>query len=678
MTRIKNYATVAAALLLLAVMSDGRTEEPTRLFGADDILRLRTVSEPQLSPDGEWVVYTVSVNDLEKDEETSDLWMVSWQGGAEVQLTHSPESESSPRWSPDGRWLAFLAARGGDDAVTQVWVMDRRGGEARAVTTLPGGVSSFEWSPDSTRLLLVAQHGGEANADQDKPKPIVIDRFQFKEDETGYLTGARSHLFVADLAGGAAVQLTQGAYDHRMPAWSPDGKSLVYVSKRGADPDWHVNWDLFVADALPGAPARQLTTHPGPDCDPEWGYGSPPMFSPDGSRIVYQQAGDPALSWFGVVQIAVVPVAGGEPMLPAATLDRNAQSPRWSDDGRHIYFILQDDLGQQLVRMPAGGGRIERLTDAHAVVNAFDIGPRGRIAMLQTDARHPDEIFALDGGKPRRLTHQNDAWLGEIRLAEVSDIAAPSSNDQATVHGMLVTPPDYQPGRRYPTIVRLHGGPVSQYQYEFLEEVQLYAAHGYVVVAPNYRGSSGRGEDWQKAILGDWGVLEVQDVLGTVDALVERGIADPNRLGVGGWSYGGILTNYVIASDTRFRAAVSGAGSSNMLAGYGTDMYVRDWETELGLPWRDTERWLKVSYPFFRADRIRTPTLFMGGALDYNVPIIHSEQMYQALKRLDVPTQLVVYPGAYHSLDRPSFWKDRLLRFLGWFDRYLKDGVNPE
>jgi len=231
-------------------------------------------------------------------------------------------------------------------------------------------------------------------------------------------------------------------------------------------------------------------------------------------------------------------------------------------------------------------------------------------------------------------------------------------------------------GKRYPTILRLHGGPVGQFECSFEEEWQWFAANGYVVLAPNPRGSSGRGEKFQTAIYADWGNVDTQDVLASVDDAVARGIADPDRLAVGGWSYGSMLTNYVIASTQRFKAATSGAGSSNPLAGYGSDQYIREYEQELGPPWKNIDGWLKVSYPFVHADRITTPTLFLCGQADFNMPIVGSEQMYQALRSMGVPTQLVIYPGQHHGIRKPSYVRDRLERYLAWYDEYAKAG-NP-
>jgi dipeptidyl aminopeptidase/acylaminoacyl peptidase len=281
------------------------------------------------------------------------------------------------------------------------------------------------------------------------------------------------------------------------------------------------------------------------------------------------------------------------------------------------------------------------------------------------------EVFAVEGPKSRALSRQNDSLLAGLRLSAEEEIGF-ESRDGTPIHGFLLTPPGHRRGTRLPTILQIHGGPVSQYACELHPEWQLYAARGYAVVAANPRGSSGRGEEFSRVISGDWGNKDAQDVIAAVDFAVARGVADPKRLGLGGWSYGGMLVNYVISQDTRFKAATSGASISNMLAGYGTDMYIREWETEVGKPWLATEAYLKLSSPFLHADRIVTPTLFLCGEDDFDVPLLNTEQMYQALRSLGRETQLVIYPGQSHGLSKPSYLRDRVARYLGWFDRYLK------
>ncbi len=312
--------------------------------------------------------------------------------------------------------------------------------------------------------------------------------------------------------------------------------------------------------------------------------------------------------------------------------------------------------------------RSRRLTQAQRVVHEFDISADGTIVFLASSPVEPAEVWLLAGDNTKRISRQNDAWLADVELLPAKSIEFDSA-DGLEIHGMLIDP---KPGKKQPLVLRIHGGPVSQYQYEFDFEWQMFAAADYVVAGINPRGSTGRGYAFQKHLFANWGYADVPDILAGVDYLVDAGIVDKDRLGVGGWSYGGILTNYVIASTDRFKAAISGSGMSNMLGGYGIDQYVREWELELGLPWANTETWLRLSYPFLKADRISTPTLFMCGAADFNVPLAASEQMYQALRSLDVPTQLVIYPEQNHSLTRPSFQLDKRNRYLAWYDNYLK------
>jgi dipeptidyl aminopeptidase/acylaminoacyl peptidase len=644
----------------------------------DDLFALLEVADPQVSPDGAWVAYTVRSLDREEDKVDRDVWMTSWDGKRTLRLTNSKESEGTPRWSPDGRHLAFLSSRGYEAETKQLWVMDRAGGEAERVTDLRGGVNDYAWAPAGGRLALVASDPdpddpgpGADKAKKKAPSPIVIDRFQFKEDETGYLGKQRDRLYLLDLATRKAEILTAGDYNELLPAWSPDGASIAFVSKRRPDFDRDDNWDLYVVAAKPGSAPRPLTTFPGPDGDPSW--DSRPAWSPDGKSIAYLQGGDRKLIYYAVHHLAVVPAAGGAPRVLTADLDRNVGAPRWSAEGSSILFLLEDDRAMHLARVPAGGGKVERLLAGRRLVSDFSTGPQGRIAVLTGTPQQPHEVFALEGATLRPLSRQNDAWLKGVRLGAVEDPGL-KSPDGTAVSGFLVKPPDYQAGRRYPTILRIHGGPVDQFGYEFMFDWQLLAANGYVVVAANPRGSSGRGEAFSKAIYAEWGRKDAQDVLAAVDYATAQGIADPARLGVGGWSYGGMLTNYTIAQDSRFKAAVSGASISNILAGYGTDQYIREYTEELGTPWQNTEAYLRNSFPFLHAETIVTPTLFLCGDKDFNVPLLNSEQMYQALRSLGRDTQLVIYPGEYHGIRRPSYQRDRLERYLAWYGKYLAPG----
>ncbi|MDH4130587.1 MAG: S9 family peptidase [Gemmatimonadota bacterium] len=684
----------AICLLTLATAAPAAAQDHRRPIALEDLTRLRDVLDPQLSPDGSWVAYTVSGVNRELDEHTSDLWMTGWDGRATVRLTSTPKaSEHTPRWSPDGRHLAFLSDRG-EGGSDQLWLLSRRGGEAEQLTSLGRDIEDYAWSPNGDRLVLVIPDDGSVEvtevltaspeeepaerappprdtAGRNTPPPLVIDRYHFKTDQEGYLRNRRRRLYLFALDTRQLVQLTYGAADDRLPAWSPDGQYLVFTSKRvGEDPDRHDNWDLWVIQAAPGAVPRQLTTFTGPDAHPEW--ESPPAWSPDGRTIAYLQGGPDSLIYYAGPRLATLPWGGSAPpALLTAALDRHVFDPRWSADGKSLYFRLEDDRSTHLARIPAGGGAIERLAPGRHTVRGLTSARDGRVATLLSSPDSPARVMALDSGAYRPLSTQNDSLLATLRLAPVEEVTA-RSRDGTTINGFLVRPTDYAAGTRYPAVLWLHGGPVSQFSAEFHFWWQLLASEGYTVIGMNPRGSSGRGEKFSLGIWADWGNRDVQDVLAGVDHAVAAGIADPARLGVGGWSYGGMLTNYVIARDPRFQAAVSGAGISNILAGYGTDQYVREYEKELGTPWKHTDRWLKLSFPFLKADRITTPTLFMCGEKDLNVPLLNSEQMYQALRSLNVPTRLVVYPGESHDIERPSYQRHRFGQWLAWYGEYLR------
>jgi len=684
MVRGSIRALLTAALACTAATAAAQpARRPLQLADLDTF---RDVRDLAIAPDGSWVAYTVAFADTARDKDEGDIWMTNWAGTEHLRLTASPDRESQPRFSPDGRWIAFLSSRpaGGEDKAAggQVWLLSRQGGEARRLTSRKGGVSDFQWAPDSSRLVVVGDDPDpEESADKDdkKPKkPIVIDRYGFKRDDDGYLVHRRSHLYLVTIATGAIETLTAGDADDSLPAWSPDGARIAFVSGRGSDADRTNDTNVFVVDAKTGAEPKALTTWSGPDNDAR------PAWSPDGATIAYLQGSEPRFFAYSRNTLAVVPAAGGAPprlLTDAATVD--VEAPVWAPDGSALYVIAVNDRARELCRVAASGGPLTRLTAGRRVVRNPVVARDGRIAVIATTGTTPPEVHAVLAGTaapsgraadaPRelkKLTAQNDTWLAGLQLGAVEDLDF-SAPDGTKVGAILVKPPAWQAGTRYPLVLFIHGGPNSQDQHELDLESQLFAANGYAVLNVNYRGSAGRDATFQQAIYADWGHFEVVDLLAGVDAAVAKGIADPARLGIGGWSYGGISTNYTIATDPRFKAAVSGAGSSLQSSMYGTDQYIFQYNAEMGAPWKNPDVWMKVSYPFFKADRIQTPTLFMCSEADFNVPCAGAEQMYQALRTVGVETQLVIYPGQHHGLTVPSYRRDRLQRYLDWYAKYL-------
>jgi dipeptidyl aminopeptidase/acylaminoacyl peptidase len=694
------FCALACASCLLAPVVAAQTAPATppapRAITVDDVFEIRGVGDPQIAEDGKWVAYTVSNASLKEDKTETRIWMTPASGGDPVVMTAEEVSSSHPRWSPDGKFLAFLSKRG--EGKGQVWLLNRMGGEAQKLTDTVQDVEDFVWSPDSQRLVLILQDPtpeeldeakakekdkpGSRDKDKDKgakpkkPKtapPFVIDRYRFKTDTVGYLDRRRTHLYVFDVASKAVVQITSGDFDDEQPAWSPDGKLLAFRSNRSTpDPDRTYDTNIWVVSADntdKGAHLTQVTTNPGSDGSPAW--------SPDGKWITYVTQLDPKLLVYATHHIAVSPATGGEAKVLTLAFDRSSRSPRFSPDGQFIYFIADDDGTEDLFRIPAAGGEITRAISGHVVVSNYTIAKSGDLATQITSMDRPAEIFTTttSGGPLTRITHVNDVFMAKIRVITPEYVKF-KSKDGTMVAGYLYKPLDYAAGKKYPTLLIPHGGPVSAYYGEFFHFWQLLAANGYVVLEPNPRGSSGYGQDFCKAIFADWGNKDYQDDIAMVDYAVAQGVADPDKLGVGGWSYGGISTDFIIAQTTRFKAAITGAGSAFFASLYGHDQYILDYDMELGHPWENRAAWDKIS-PFYRVANITTPTLFMGGDVDWNVPIIGGEQMYEALKSLGRETELVVYPGEFHGFKTPSHIKDRLERNLSWYAHYVKADGTP-
>lgn len=672
---MKKFIALSVFVFLLSI-SFVYSQDTKRPITIDDFFKMKTVRNPQVSPDGKWIAYTVSEMDLKEDKSETRIWMVSTNGGEAIPMTSKGYSAGNPRWSPDGKYLSFTAGRGkgkdGKPNKSQVWTLNRLGGEAQQVTKVKQGVSGYEWSPDGTRMLLYIRDPKpeeltEDPKDDKKPKPYVIDRLQFKRDYAGYLDRRRTHLYVLNWKDEKAepIQITSGDYDDSQAVWSPDGKSIAFVSNRTKEPDSNPNSDIWIVspdNTDKGKTLLQVTKNPREDSNPTW--------SPDGKTIAYSTVTAPLkVMWYATDHLATISASGGTPTVLTTNLDRNIRRPKFSADGKSIWFMLEDSGEQHLASMDLASKKLNRWIKGKDVVQDFHV--QGNvISALISKPELPSEIYTFGNNQLKQRTFSNKKLFDKLNLSKRENIHF-KSKDGTEIEGFMQKPIGFNSAMKYPTILRIHGGPVSQYTFGFSFWSQLYAANGYLVLETNPRGSSGYGQDFSYALFADWGNLDTQDVNAGVDWAIAQGYADPDKLGVGGWSYGGILTNYVITKTDRFKGAVSGASEANYRANYGHDHYQMWWEIELGLPWENAEAWERIS-PFNDVAKITTPTLWIGGALDWNVPILNSEQMYQAMKRLGRETQLVVYPGEHHGIRRPTFQKDRFERFLGWYDKYVK------
>lgn len=698
----------------------------------NDIFQYRQPRQLALAPDGSRVAFVLETPSRLHDERMASLyWVDARSGGAAHRLTRGASREQSPQWSPDGRYLAFLSTRPDElelapddpkppsedpEPRAQIWVLDLlAGGEPRQLTRRPEGVAQFCWSPDGTEIAFSARDPSPAQEaylrairDKKRPGPLVIDRVQHKHDGDGYLDNVSTHLFVIHVPSRAERRLTDGSASETDPRWAPDGQWIVFSSNRTGDPDNNARNDLWLINPQT-AVTRRLTQG---DVD-----ASGAVFSPDGHEVAFISSLEPENSYRlrhvmavrvadstavedlahdigqgwtrvgGVVpdgpaadpvaQARVYPIAASA--TPFRVLTEGIVGPvaavRWPE--ADTLWALVADRGQWRLASLSVTGRLQyHVPDGPmGSVNGFDAVPGMTIALVDQPDTAGELYRVTPGHALQRLTHLHDEWLSQRALGSVQRIAY-RNHDGVTIDAVVVSPPAFDPAAGpAPLLVNIHGGPMSFDPPAFDFDAQYWAARGYLVLMPNYRGSISYGEPFCQVIQGRWGPMEHDDVMCGVDELVSRGWADPERLYCTGFSQGGIMTNWAVGHTDRFRAAVSEHGMWDYVAAYGTDDCHLWWQDDLGVPWQNEETYRRIS-PLSGVEHIRTPLLITAGELDWRCPLNQAEQLYLALKKRGVPTELVIYPGEHHAITRLSRAVDRHRRIMAWLARY--GGPAPE
>lgn len=637
----------------------------------EDLFRIQWISDARISPDGRHVAFTVTRLDAEADDYRSAIWLVD-AGGEPGRFTQGGGKDTAPRWSPDGGRLAFLSDRDGGKA--QLFVIDLEGGEAQKLTDLPDGASSPVWSPDGTRLAVeVRTSAAESGGEKPKNPPArVITTLKYRANGEGFTYDRRRHIFLVDACNGETRQLTDGGWDDTQPAWSPDGRRIAFVSARHEDRDHDRAADIFVVDASGGEPV--LIT-------PGGGSIALPAWSPDGESIAYLGYADaedaPRNS-----RLWLIAASGGKPRCLTATYDRQLEisetaAPIWTRDGSSIITGVQDRGAVGIVRVDAESGTVTPLPTGPGTVTSYDVDDSGSIlAWVASDPVRPAEVSLLEDEKPRQLTNLNAAWRAEVDLPAPEHFVVGSGGAPGDVEldAWVMPPAKREPGRRYPALLNIHGGPFGQYGWSFLDEFQVEAGAGYAVIFCNPRGSSGREDAFARAIVGAPGEPDSADLLAVVEEATKRfDFIDPQRIGVIGGSYGGYLTSWLIGHSDRFVAACSERalnnryskeGTSDIWSGY-TYLRVRQYE--------DPDLYRRFS-PISYVREMRTPVLILHSEEDIRCPIEQGEQLFVALKQLRREVRFVRFPGENHDLSRSGKPSHRIQRFehiLDWFNGHM-------
>jgi dipeptidyl aminopeptidase/acylaminoacyl peptidase len=670
----------AAVLFLTALvaMPAVRAAAAGAAFKPLDVFALEWASDPEISPDGSQVAYVRRSFDIKSDTRRGMIWLVDREGGSHRPLAGGATSQSSPRWSPDGKRIAFVASDADGAQIHVYWLAER---VTARVTNLLDAPSQLAWSPDGRQLAFLMRVPEkreplevklpEAPKDANWAEPLkAIDRMVYRADGEGFLPDAFAQVFVVPADGGTARQLTTGAFDQEDIAWTADGTELLVSANR------HENADLMPADSeihaidVATGAMRALTKRFGPDRQP--------AASPDGKYVAYTGFDD-AFQGYQRTRLYLLRRDDGEIRELAAELDRDVETPTWSRDGRRIYFQY-DDQGLSRIAECDLAGRVTNLVDDLGGEGwsrpygggSFSVARDGDIAYSANDPLGPAEVGLYDGGKTRRLTQLNDELLGERELGRVEEIWSTTPADGRRVQSWLIRPPGYDPAKKYPLILEIHGGPFANYGPRFAAELQLYAAAGYNVLFSNPRGSTSYGEEFGNLIHHAYPGRDFDDLMAAVDAAIARGGVDAERLFVTGGSGGGVLTAWIVGTTDRFRAAAVQKPVINWASFALTadlpNVFYKYWFA--APPWEDYESYWQRS-PLSRVGNVKTPTMVVTGEKDFRTPISESEQFYQALRIRGVDTLLVRVPGASHSLDvRPSQLNARIAYILAWFAKH--------
>jgi len=673
--------------------------QPARRVTIDDLMAIPVLNDPQLSPDGAQVAFTVSRPDRDANAYRVHVWLVAAAGDDARQLTTAPAKETAPRWSPDGTRLLFLSDRGGE---RQVWVIPVGGGEARVLTSGKLSPADPVWSPDGRWIAFVGKPEPARGRDDSDVK--VISRLRYKQDGEGYWDGRWKQILVVSVDGGPARQVTGGEYDHLSPAWSPDGTLLAYAGNASPDADLSNTSDIWIVPLEGGSP-RRLTKGLGPASAPAW--------SPDGRTIAY--VGHDNASW-GATNSGVwtVPAAGGEPECLTAHDDRNVGHHiitdsrvhpstgglTWSRDGGRLFFMVADGGSTQIASIaagpvpvrpvpPGGGGQVDgpaappaggalrfETRGAHDLTGCSLDRATRRVACIEGDPLTPGEVAVFDvGGELRRVTDLTGSALRPLALARPERFAF-QSVDGWTVEGWVMRPSTPVHGSAAPAVLEIHGGPHAAYGYAFFHEFQVLAAEGYGVVYLNPRGSQGYGQRFTAGTRHDWGGKDYEDLMRGLDhVLAAHPWIDRERLGVAGGSYGGFMTNWIVGHTQRFRAAVTMRSISNAYSQWGTSdlAYMKGMWEYPGDPWEAPQFYLERS-PITYVRQMRTPLLILHGEQDHRCPIEQGEQLFVALKKQGVPVLFVRFPNESHDMSRngqPRHRLERLRHIVEWLRRNL-------